>query len=115
MGPSIREYWRKRREIFEYFRDVKWMIAISLFIFYILSSPDQIRELYRLFIDDITFVSLIRKDVESVVIELIKFVVPLVAIAFIVLIGTYQVTSESIETNQISPPVTCVARILPPF
>jgi predicted chitinase len=115
MGPSIREYWRKRRDIFGYFRDVKWMIAISLLLLYILSTPDQIRELYRLFIADITFVRFITKDIESVAIDVITFVVPLVAIALIVLIGTYQVTSESIETNQSSSQVTTVAQILPPF
>jgi len=114
MRQLIRQYWVERQQIFLYLRDVKWMILITILLCVLLSVPDQIRELYRIFIDNITFISFIREDIETVVIELIRFVVPLVAIALGLWFGTYQITTESIQRDPISPK-TNIARILPPL
>jgi predicted chitinase len=112
----ITPYLAARDQIHLLFRDSKWMIAIAVLLSAILFAPDQIRELYRVFSADITFISFTLDDAMTVALGLIKFFVPLIGIAVLVWFGTYQVTTESIARIASMAPVTDkVARLLPPL
>jgi predicted chitinase len=107
-------YLAARDQIHLLFRDSKWMIAIAVLLSAILFAPDQIRELYRVFSADLTFISFTLDDAIKVALGLIKFFVPLIGIAVLVWFGTYQVTTESIARIANMAPVThAVARLLP--
>jgi predicted chitinase len=113
---SIVRYFAARDQIYVLLRDTKWMIAIALLLSVILFLPDQIRELYRVFSADITFISFTTEDAKWVAIGLIKFVVPLLAITLFVWFGAYQVMTESIgRIKNVSPAANNIARALPPL
>lgn len=111
----IAPYLAARDQIHLLFRDSKWMIAIAVLLSAILFAPDQIRELYRVFSADLTFISFTLEDAITVALGLIKFFVPLIGVAVLVWFGTYQVTTESIARIANMAPVTDkFARLLPP-
>jgi predicted chitinase len=113
---SLVPYLAARDQIYPLLRDTKWMIAIALLLSGILFLPDQIRELYRVFSADITFLSFTLPDTMWAAIGLIKFFVPLVAIALLVWFGLYQVTTESARRiGSLTPETNNVARLLPPL
>jgi predicted chitinase len=109
-------YFAARDQIYLLFRESKWMIAIAVLLSAILFLPDQIRELYRVFSADITFISLTLDDAMKVAVALIAWFVPLFSIALLVWFGVFQVTTESIG-RMVSPPAAAknVARLLPPL
>jgi predicted chitinase len=109
-------YVAARDQIYVLFRESKWMIAIAVLLSVILFQPDQIKELYRVFSADLTFISFTLNDAMAVAAGLIKLFIPLVAIALLVWLGLYQVTTESIgRIADIAPGTTRVARLLPPL
>jgi predicted chitinase len=109
-------YLAARDQIYAVFRESKWMIAIAVLLSVILFQPDQIRELYRVFSADLTFISFTLNDAMAVAVGLLKFFIPLIAIALLVWLGLYQVTTESIgRIVNIAPVTTGVARLLPPL
>jgi hypothetical protein len=55
-------YFAARDQIYLLFRESKWMITIAVLLSAILFLPDQIRELYRVFSADITFISFTLND-----------------------------------------------------
>ena len=71
MGNSVQNYITERREIFALLRDVKWLIIVSVLLALLLAFPAQVLELYRIFVDDISF-AYGYGDVRTIVIDLIR-------------------------------------------
>ena len=115
MGNSVQNYVIERREIFALLRDVKWLIIVSVLLALLLAFPAQVLELYRIFVDDISF-AYGYGDMRTIAIDLIRLVLPLIALALVVWFGTYQVTTEHLlGAQQPSPTVRNVAWFLPPL
>src|SRR5712691_9445354 len=111
----MRKYVLERAEIFHLVRDVKWLLIVSIGLALIVAVPAQVRELYRVFIDDITF-AYSYGDVQTIVVDLIRLALPLIALALIAWFGAYQVTTESLlRAKRLSSTVRDVAWGLPPF
>ena len=79
MGDSVHNYVAERREIFQLLRDVKWLVIVSVLLALLLAVPGQVQELYRLFVDDLTF-AYSYGDVRTILVDLIRFVLPLIAL-----------------------------------
>jgi len=105
-----------REQFYQIFRDTKWMIAISLLLSVLLFLPDQIRELYRIVVADITFSNFNINDAIKVAIIAVKFILPLIALSFVLWFGTYVITTQSVAS--ISGPSSTtrfIAKIIPPL
>ena len=116
-----------REQIYQIARDTKWMIAVSVFLSVILFLPDQIRELYRIVVADVTLVNIdfaslwnftFRDwgDLAKVAIIVAKLVVPVFLLSLALWAGLNQVMAESLRRIADPTPVTqTVARLLPPL
>jgi len=102
MRHPIQNWILERAEIFHVLRDAKWVIGISAIVSIALFLPDQTRELYRIFIADITFVSPSIHDALVIVLRTARFILPIITIGVVLWFGTYQVTTESF--NRIESP-----------
>ena len=113
MGVLTRNYYVERREIFQLLSDAKWLFIVSVFLASILAFPPQVQELYRIVVDDIVF-AFGYGDVRTIVVNLIRLIVPLAALSLIVWFGTYQVTTEHVQRAGNLPATTRhVAQWLP--
>lgn len=116
MSSSLRVYRTSREQIYQIARDTKWMIAVSVLLSVILFLPEQIRELYRIVVADITFVNFNLKDAIAITITLAKMIVPLLVLSLVLWAGLYQVTTESVgRLGNLTPLTATLVRLLPPI
>jgi predicted chitinase len=73
-----------REQIFAIFRNLKWIIAVSIVISVALYLPDQVRELYRIAADDPGWTT-------------VKQFVAIVAIAVFIWAGSHQIATETAQ------------------
>jgi predicted chitinase len=96
MLAFIKRYFAARDEVFLLLREAKWTIALALLLSVVLLVPEQTRELYRMLVADITFISPTLHDATFVAIAVLRFAVPLILIGTLLWFGVYQIVTDSI-------------------
>jgi hypothetical protein len=90
-----------REQIFAIFRQLKWIIAVSIVISVALYLPDQVRELYRISAADPGWIT-------------VKQFAAITAIAFIIWAGAFQIATETYQRlSPLRPWPDFVLRVLP--